>query len=328
MTFELQENEKFACIALHNVSRDKSFDELDLGDGLWVTSKIPFDLDDTWRKWMGSLKSEAFAKSDFVIIAKKQSSKPEILDEEHQELGRRVYGLFLMLLMHGVPNYDEALDAKGSMIKGETNTREFGPVDVHYIPADVMPKRINRESIDSAANLEAKLRAIYAAKSKHMRFKRGFHAWRRGIMESHGDNMLHQCVRAVEALLHPSAGKTTDQFAHRCQTFTTRSKDTTNLLRELYELRSCTEHMNDWDKVLAKYDSTKREHMANFRSYQAFLLASYVYRRVIGDNSIFHHFSSDNLMDTFWDMLDDEKDRIWGTKIDLELEAKLNFRPD
>ena len=72
----------------------------------------------------------------------------------------------------------------------------------------------------------------------------------------------------VEALLKPDIGRSTGQFGHRGQLFVGSDECKRWMLREIYELRSCTEHMNELDEVLAAYPEPQRQRIAFQRAFE------------------------------------------------------------
>src|SRR5574341_1033923 len=97
----------------------------------------------------------------------------------------------------------------------------------------------------------------------------------KGVREDYLDARLHQFIRAVEALLKPSIGKSRAQFSYRCQAFLGPSKAARRLAERLYDLRSFAEHMNAWPALLRAGEDERR------RAYQAECLASWVYQRLL-----------------------------------------------
>lgn len=59
---------------------------------------------------------------------------------------------------------------------------------------------------------------------------------------------IHQLVRATEALILPTSGKTKTQLAHRCQPFAQAGSDRESALKEAFDLRSDTEYLQDWNR--------------------------------------------------------------------------------
>src|SRR5438128_2559754 len=76
MPFALSENDKFGIVAVHNAYTDLKTEQTQLSNGTWILQRVPFEIEKTWQKWLGSLKAEQLAKSNLVLIRAKSSSEP------------------------------------------------------------------------------------------------------------------------------------------------------------------------------------------------------------------------------------------------------------
>ncbi len=95
MPFEIKNADKYACIALENSGTVAELvDPIDLGDGCWALFAPPFPLDDTWRKWLGSLQSQDFERSNQFLFAIAPSKTPQVMDAENEALSEKVLALF------------------------------------------------------------------------------------------------------------------------------------------------------------------------------------------------------------------------------------------
>jgi len=63
---------KFSCIALRSarVGKPLGLEPISLGGGLWGVGGIPFDLQDPWKEWLGSLQSKEVLGAKEVDINK------------------------------------------------------------------------------------------------------------------------------------------------------------------------------------------------------------------------------------------------------------------
>jgi hypothetical protein len=156
------------------------------------------------------------------------------------------------------------------------------------------------------------------------RLLKGLSAAHKGLEGRYGDERLHQFVRAVEAIMKPDAGSTQRQFVHRAQLFVGRSLHSKTIARQIYRLRSCVEHMNEYTSELTDITQNKdaAEKLAQRRSLQAGLLASHVYRHILNNSELFTLFLDETRIQEFWAKPDHEQDEIWATNsIDLETAA-------
>jgi hypothetical protein len=187
----------------------------------------------------------------------------------------------------------------------------------YYRPAKFKRAEIGEDTLRSAAEAAAGLQTIYENKQDYRRLKRGFEAWIKGVREEVGIYRLHQFVRAVEAVVKPSTDQAREQFIERCKLFAVGSAQ---VLAELYDLRTCVEHMNDWRAVL-KLDSSQSDQdtVGWKRAYQAELLAGHVYLRILKEDNLRSNFINDDSIDQFW------AEPGWRETINLETETRKRF---
>ncbi len=62
------------------------------------------------------------------------------------------------------------------------------------------------------------------------------------------------------------------------------------LLEEIYELRCAVEHLNPMSDKLSAYPSGAHDNLKRVRAYQAELLASFVYRKILANPDILPTF--------------------------------------
>lgn len=323
MSFKMAEGTKFACMALKEVVSlaDGLSKPLDLGDGLWALFAPPFEIPKHWRDWLGSIQAQHFSNSNLLLLATSPSGQES---ESDRELAQKVWSLFYAILMHGIPQYEAGLLFTGEKRPGAVDVQSVTTLFPYYRPAKVRPARIDEETLKSAADAAAGLRTVYANQQNHRRnyrrLGRGFEAWVKGVREEVGIYRLHQFVRAVEAIVKPSPDQARDQFINRCQLFAVRSD---RVLKTLYDLRTCVEHMNDWREVLKRDPSQSDQDRVGWkRAYQAELLASHVYLRILKKDDLRKIFISDKSIDEFWAKSTSERRRCWGETINLEEKAK------
>lgn len=324
MSFKMAEGTKFACMALKEVVSlaDGLSKPLDLGDGLWALFAPPFEIPKHWRDWLGSIQAQHFSNSNLLLLATSPSGQES---ESDRELAQKVWSLFYAILMHGIPQYEAGLLFTGEKRPGAVDVQSVTTLFPYYRPAKVRPARIDEETLKSAADAAAGLRTVYANQQNHRRnyrrLGRGFEAWVKGVREEVGIYRLHQFVRAVEATVKPSPEQARQQFIDRCQLFVGCADQARTLLGELYDLRRCVEHMNDWREVLdQRLSASDQDTIGAKLTYQAELLASYVYRHILKEDNLLDNFIDDTRIDQFWAR------PSWRATIDLEAEAGERFR--
>jgi len=332
MTFAIPQNHKFGCIALRTAGVDPDLkDSLEVSPGLWAVFGSPFGLDSVWKEWLGSIRSELVSECNLALVAVAPSTTLEILDGENQTLERRATALFYALLLAQIFHHDAGLVVTGAMIGGRENPlsiRSVSNLVPHYRPPGALIESIGRENLLAAAPVVDGILSTYVSGEEPSRLGRGFHAWMQGTQELYGANRLHQFVRSLEALAKTNIGRSTSQFAHRCQLFAGNSSAVSELLLELYTLRGNVEHNGFMDAGLEKYPDSERFDIGLERSFQAQVLASRTYSRIFSERNLRTAFSSDSLLDGFWKQPWAAQVAAWGVPVDLHAYAKQRFRRD
>jgi hypothetical protein len=311
---DLPDGTKFACLSLKEGSLADGLSEpLDLlrDRSLWALFAPPFEIPQYWQNWLGSLQTRRFSGSNLFLFATLPSGASV------RERREKVDSLFYAILMHGVPDYQAGLLLIGEKRSGTADVQSVRADNQYYRPAKFGPAEIDGDTLKSAAAAAGGLQTIYREQQNYRRLKQGFEAWVKGVSEEVGIYRLHQFVRAVEAVVKPSTDQVREQFIKRCNLFAVRSAQ---VLEELYDLRTCVEHMNDWRDVLTQYSSESEQDTIGWkRAYQAELLAGHVYLRILKESKLLENFIDDERIDQFWE------EPSWGEPVDLEIEASRRF---
>ena len=143
----------------------------------------------------------------------------------------------------------------------------------------------------------------------------------------HEETRMRHFVRSIQALIRPAIGKTRSHFVHRGQLFVGSSNDMSELLGDLYDLRSCAEHMNDIHDLYAGLSDAEIEKRTAIGSFQSEVIANYVYRHAFENPDILENLISDSSIQTFWDKPAKEQKKIWGKPINISDAIKDRFNP-
>jgi len=310
--------EKFSCFAFSRCAvGDDLGDGLALGNGLAVGRTLGLDIGQHWPAWLGSLAMDEMREISFVIHATAPAAHPEVLDGENQALTRACDYVWYGLLLQGVPSYMEGFTLTGANVAGEIQVRQFGHVR-DYEPTYEMPEfRLDAGAAKLAALLGERLGRIDVLGSPPWgRLRRGLRALFRGSKEGDGGDRLHEFVRALEAVVRPDIGNTRNQFAHRAQTFATASPRARESLLQIFDLRSHVEHMH---LAIAALEGAEKDRIAvaNHRTRQVDALARFVFRHVLESDALLEIFRTEEGIERFWALPDDERTRAWGARLDL-----------
>ncbi len=188
MPFPLPVNHKFTCVALENVSVDRTLrDPIDLGDGIWILFEPPFPLDHAWREWLGSIRAQNYERTNLALIAHAHSARPVVLDHANEALRQPVLSLCYALFLIDVFHHDGGLIISGANVDGTVNIRQVAHLETLYRPNGVRIARLDRASLLTAVCVAAGMRVVHAGHGHHERLRKGFHAWLRGVMEYNGE---------------------------------------------------------------------------------------------------------------------------------------------
>jgi hypothetical protein len=325
MPFEIARNYKFACLAIQNASVAADLaGQIQLAPDLWCVDRLPFAVGDFWINHLGEGRIEQIRRSNILIFCVAPTQRPQVLDGENEAFMQRVQRIFYALLMQLVFHHDGIEMFSGARVDENPEIRQITDLRDHYRPPQVRVGRISRVHLLRAAGAEGGIQEYLRRTGGADRLWHGFHALQRGFMEYYGDERLHQFVRAVEAILRLEAGRSRTQFAHRAQLFSGRSNENRKWLLELYDLRSATEHMNDYRAILGHHRS-RWDDTATLRAYEAQVLASQVYLRLAESAALRGRFNGDATSEQFWRMLEADQQNEWGAPFDVRGHSAQNL---
>jgi hypothetical protein len=313
MPIDLPIGYKFACFALEGPGLDVGHRApLHLGEGLWVVFGPPFELDEAWREWLGSIEADRLQRCNVTLLAVSPSQHPEVLDNENQALTQRALSLFYALFMVEIFRYEGGIALSGANVDGRVTVRQTSRIQEHYPLAQFQFANLRRVHFRRMARIAGGIRAVHIPGTETNRFQRGFHAWIRAIQELYGDERLHQLVRAIEAVVKPAEGSGRRHFVLRGQLFVGESPQNATMLEEIFNMRGSTEHLNPLTNALQIYPEENRRTIAQQRLCQTQLLASYIYEVILGDAALPALFTSDDRIAAFWQLQRTEQRREWG----------------
>lgn len=315
------ESNKFALLAVKDayveIPENNEFMH-QLADGTWLLTKIPIGIDTGWKEWIGSLRYKSLTTSNLILMASEITSNPEVLDSQHLNLENKVSYIFYILQLSGVLEYSEANIVVGSFYDGKSDLRRMSKLPKFFFTGGYTPRPANIDSLELAVKLQKGFEQVESDTKAFTKVKRGLRALMDGLKEKNGEDRIHEFVRSLESLILPEIGKTKRQFVHRCQTFAKASAKSKKILEEAFELRSMTEHLNNWEQALESYPAAEREGIALLRTRQVESLVCFCFARLLDNELIRHHFGSEKEMENFWGLKDDRRIQIWGNQADLE----------
>jgi hypothetical protein len=321
--FHFQDSSKFTLVALHVHTTIGT--EFQLADGTWVLPGVPVPDMGVWTHWIGSIRAEQLRRANLILLAQKLSDNPMVVDDVHQSLSEGLSYLFYLLhLKSGIDSAGGA-DSLWGYNDGEGPViRHMSRMPTFYQSRGCQRRPLTQSWIENSIDLRTGLRSIQAQKETDnilfKRFFRGLNTLFKALKERDGQDRHHQFVRSIEGLILPDTGQTKKQFVRRCQTFAGNSNATLNILREAFEMRSDTEHLQDWERAVQHHPADQRENICLQRMRQLEKLACDAYKRLLSDHNLSQHFRTDAQIAAFWNLQDSQREALWGAPLDITQE--------
>ena len=268
-----------------------------------------------WKKWLGSIRLEHLDRANLVLLVEESSDNPWILDDVHQRLADDLGLLFYTLhLRVGIEISEDAVVdlLVGSSVNRVPEIRQVSQMPRLYRSLGRAGVPITQEWLKESLVLRIGAATTKADKTQFRRVTCGLNTLFKRLKEKPGADRLHPHVRALEALVLPEKSRTTRDFSDRCQTFASAGYDTLALLKESYNMRSATEHLNPWDKALQSHPPNQREDVGWHKTRQSEHLACDAYSRLLRDLALRNHFRTAGTIEAFWKLGNDQRRELWA----------------
>jgi hypothetical protein len=294
-----------------------------IAPNLWVWADATFNMPDHWKNWLGSIRSEQVASCNLFLISKALSARPDILDDENNELKQRAWVFYVGLLLASTfaPAHQPIM-LTGVRRDGEIEVREQRDFDSPVTRIFRPYPPIFADDVQLAAQLGMNLDSLPKAQvpGGYWRLFRTLNVYIEA--RTNGDilDRLHQYCRCVDGLILPDAGKTKQQFRSRTELFIgPRHHD---MMGDVYDIRSAVEHLHE-NRYLEGFDRTVRLDLVQKEAIIEYI-ARTALTRVIADESLWSHFANTTALARFWALTPDQRRQIWGQPIDVS-DALVGF---
>src|SRR5437870_2301348 len=200
--------EKYGLIALDAATE---VDEpLDLGAGFFAIPRGAVQLSDYWKEWIGSIQTDAIERAGLVLLAKRTSDHPDVIDGDNIIVGRRVDNLLWGLLaVDNLRTEGEGTRLTGANVDGKIDVRQQARTLMVIHPRGLMTKRISQEHLKDAAVLAYNLGNLLARPGMR-RVKLALGTFMKAFSENDLGQRIHQFVRVVSDGITHSWGN--DEF--------------------------------------------------------------------------------------------------------------------
>ena len=317
---------KFAILAVKTSSLpDRRDGMVELDGVVRVLFRTPIPAPDLLNRWFGSLRAGQFEESNLVVVASEQAESPGVFDGQTIRLEGRVKEVLVGALLQGGPfGFRGGVLLSGELRGGELEVRQVTNVERISRVAGSKAFRLSDAMIRDAGRVATALRDRVMADG-FRRFRAGFASWHAAVLEGFPGERLHGFVRSLDGvmILPKLGGRRT--FRRRGQLLLGRSSLNEQLLDEIYELRNTISHLNDFEDALIAYPQEGRNVTALLRSFQAELLATEVYRRILSSDELLEKMRDDDAIKELWELDESAVHRLWGPPIDLGGPCRARF---
>ena len=314
VVLQIIDKEKYAIVALPRLPLDwQNLSQTEeLSPGLGFALRLPFNLEQHWREWIGTIRAGQLAEAQLILVAKSPSDTPDILDEENQRLMGLVSRLYQGLQL-AIPIW---VDGDVVLLTGANRA---GQVDVRQISSITRPSSTHHGEIgligNNALRTAAELVPILNEfpEGKYLRLCRVLNAYFSGIAENDWRERLHQFCRCIEGLILADPGQTTRQFKSRTELFIGPSLH--DFMGNLYENRSAVEHMND-PVFSATIESERRKSFMEMTLISEEIARHCILNILLKPNLRLQYLDETTLA-AFWSLKPSDRQNMWGAPLDV-----------
>jgi len=326
MPFNIPLSSQFAAITIGPLSISSDLPASNnLGGGRYIVVNPSFEIEEFWQRQLGEMKSKKISENSLLLLVVVASDASD--GSIDRELKRSVRSILYSLFLQGICFSDGGTLLCGSNATGRVTIRSVQDLDPYFRPRESVTVLLDNNIVQSARGIASGLESMYVANDSYRRLKRGFHSYLDGLKAIHEETRLRHFVRSIEAFIRPDIGKTRKHFVYRGQLFVGHSSEISDLLGNLYGLRSCAEHMNDIHDFYAGLSENEIDKRTATGSFQAEVIANSTYRRVCERPDLLKLFASDGSIKAFWEKDENERREIWGMPVDVSSAVKERFNP-
>jgi len=312
---KIRENEKFGIVSVSDAFVENMTHDVALSDDTWVTSSLPFEVDDNWRTWLGSIQAEHIEKSNLFIIATAPSESPKVLDGENERLRDKAYKVYFgLLLTDYFHTYDAPIQLTGSKWGNGLDVRSIGKMDSSISVPGTPFNKVDQIRLKKSKQLADAIDSL-PSKARFSRFKKVIRSFYSGITSNFVEDRIHQFVRSIEGIVYPDIGKTERQFKSRTELFI--GPKYHQLMGELYRIRSAVEHLHHPFDGIPGNDFKDKLIYAFKKAYEVEAISRYCISRLLINRSLWPFFEHDQSLSEFWKKDINSRKSIWGETFDI-----------
>lgn len=307
---------KYGMLALPRVvtARDLTA-RLDLREGLWAFTELPFGIPEHWQGWIGSLRYRALDEGDLFLVAGGPAEAPDVLNNENEHYVGRAFDLYLgLLVMDHVFAHEGPTRLTGANREGEVDVRSMSQLEPPRWIEGAPYSRVTVSQLEEAAALTP---AIFQLRDSaaFKRLEGSFRAFYRGIRAEYLDETVHQFVRCVEGFVLPEPGRTLARLRSRTELFLGPGHH--ERVGEWFHVRSAVEHLHPALEVVPGDGFRERAVRLGRKALGVEALARHCLGRVLRDDELRSWFETDARIEAFWALGENERQELWGDAFDV-----------
>jgi hypothetical protein len=288
-----------------------------------ATTALAIELTETWEHELGSRASGALLGADIYLIRTSPRPHGECVADLRQQVH---FAYFAFLLSSGFVSHDPAYLISGVAGEQSASLKEFAVYPAALSPSGAPPGRCTEKSLMLAFKRAEALASVYAA-GVQPRFGRVMFAFLQAITYRELDRRLHQFVRCTEGFIHPGKHGLKRRFVDRGQLLLGNGIAQREVLTNLWDLRSVTEHLHGPFEAISATGERARRLALLRRAIEAEILARYSIESFVDQPKLWEHFESPASAEAFWALSGKMQRALWGEKLNLSILAH-HFDPN
>jgi hypothetical protein len=323
----LEPADQYALWMLPGVHVDADVPEDEpVGDGVRATRRLTMNPDDHWIQWLGSIASNALQDDGIGLYVTGRAGDRDSPDAVRGRLSARARHLLQAFLLQGSGTFARGALLAGQYADGRMTIEAHEPIPPHLWTAGKLFVP-TRAVLHRTVRLAAAVQEIFAVTAPNSPLL----AWRRlrgavltvlegNKMSNAEGERFHQFDRALDAVAKTGRRDRKTGFAQRMLTFASPHQ----LLLEMYDLRGQIEHFNSPlvmnGETLESLDPPtleQRRERVNRMTRQADALVRTAVCRILENEALRMSFRTDQGIEAFWALPDEERQQVWGPPIDL-----------
>ncbi len=330
--FEIKPGEEFASIAFSAMEVALGSELLPgpvpLGDGFWVSGSLPMKLDDWWRQQLGVIVSDRIERFVSFVITAKGATTADRLRDRAQLL---FWGI---CVVGGIAQFETAYPVWGNLEEAKVyqlGIRVAMGLSKCYRGFGIAKPNLGIAELKQAVKFAERIEQIIEARDQdvtrnnnpftplYLRPMSGFAAFQAGAEQTEPAYRLHQFVRTIEAFM-PASVRGANDFVKCATAFLAPDARNNDVLKQMYDLRSATEHHRPFDQR-ALPGAAKPNEVAMQRGRQAETLAREVLCRFLAETRDARpHLKDEPPLDSLW-ANPQKVSQVWGAKFDINAVA-------